>query len=60
MEVSAMAKVKDPYIETLALLLYESDVRAERKSASESWTTMSEEDREIYREIAAGNRELED
>lgn len=55
-----MAKVKDPYIETLALLLYESDVRAERKSASESWTTMSEEDREIYREIAAGNRELED
>lgn len=51
-------RVKDPLIELLAIALYESSIRQEKKTLADSWLTSCEEDREIYRRIARGEEDL--
>jgi len=54
------AKVKNPLIELLAIKLFEHDQYRKGSAIVASWLDQGEEDREIYREIAAGNEPLDD
>ena len=49
------AYVGDPTIEILAILLYLND-----ENATPDWLSEAEEDRQLYRDMAMGNRPLGD
>jgi len=59
-------KIKDPLIELLAIKLHEHDRQDGKWPGirpgweSPSWMSIAEEDREIYREIARGNKPIGD
>jgi hypothetical protein len=50
--------VKDPLTELLAIKLYEHDHQGKWGPGIVSWAHLDEKDRELYREIARGERDF--
>lgn len=55
--------IKNPIIELLAIKLYEHDAQngiflGRNHESMTNWFKLADEDRELYREIARGDREL--
>ena len=48
-------RIKDPVIETLAILLFTQD-----RGGNTPWLYLDDEDREIYRRMARGEDEISD